>query len=330
MVLDELAGFFSGMNQYRAKGGNDRESYLAFYDAGAAKVDRKSATPPTIFIPRAFVTVTGMIQPGALARALGPAELDSGLAARFLLAAPPPRPATWRPGGVSDAARDGWRDVLARMLDAPLPEHPVLVPPSGAAMRLWAAAHDRLEQERHAERDDRMRAARAKLIGAIPRLSLILQCVSAASGERSASVKSIDELSMTRAIVLAEWFTREVGRVYGVLGDDGGEDDILLRIERNGGSVSVRELMRWSRAEFRTAALAESYLDSLAKEGIGRWVWRHTRGRPSRVLMLLHAGDGDESPHGGANNEGCVTVTGSNGQSHRVSTPGCGGNGSVP
>ena len=45
VVLVELSGFFSGMNQYRTKGGNDREAYLAFYDAGAAKIDRKSATP---------------------------------------------------------------------------------------------------------------------------------------------------------------------------------------------------------------------------------------------------------------------------------------------
>ena len=112
VVLDELAAFFSGMNQYRAKGGNDRESYLAFYDAGAAKVDRKSATPPTIFIPRAFVTVTGMIQPGALARALGPAEFDSGLAARFLLAAPRPRPATWGARGSLRQPRDALEEML--------------------------------------------------------------------------------------------------------------------------------------------------------------------------------------------------------------------------
>ena len=41
-----------------------------------------------------------------------------------------------------------------------------------------------------------MRAARSKLIGLIPRLSLIFQMVSAASGERHATVRAIDELSM--------------------------------------------------------------------------------------------------------------------------------------
>ena len=113
------------------------------------------------------------------------------------------------------------------MLDTPLPEQPALIPPSDAAMRLWAHAHNHLERDRFAERDDRMRAARAKLIGAIPRLALILQCVSAASGDGSAGVRFIDETSMTRAIVLAEWFTRETARVYGLLADDDGEEDIL-------------------------------------------------------------------------------------------------------
>ena len=314
VVHDELAAFFSGMNQYRAKGGNDRETYLAFYDAGAAKVDRKSATPPTIFIPRAFVTVTGMIQRGALARALGPAEFDSGLAARFQLAAPKSRQATWNPNGVSDRAREGWAGLLGRILDTPLPENPALIPPSDAAMRHWGHAHDLLEQQRYAERDDRMRAARAKLIGVIPRLSLIFQIVSAASEERSASVRCIDEVSMTRAVVLAEWFTTEAGRVYGILAEQAGDEDILARIERNGGSVTPRELMRWSRAQFRTVSLAESFLDSLVHDGIGRWQWRHSRGRPCREFVLLFRGDGDRSPSGGVENGTFVTVTGSNGK----------------
>jgi hypothetical protein len=124
VVLDELSGFFSGMNQYRTKGGNDREAYLAFYDAGAAKIDRNSATPPTIYVPCAFVTVTGMIQPGALARALGPAEFDSGLAARFLLAAPPPQMATWSEAGVGEDARAGWSGLVGALLDMEVPDVP--------------------------------------------------------------------------------------------------------------------------------------------------------------------------------------------------------------
>src|SRR5439155_24533638 len=110
----------------------------------------------------------------------------------------PPRQAKWTDTPGPGAVRDGWRDVLYALLDMPLPVQPALIPPSDATMRLWARAHDRMEAERYTETDDRMRAARAKLIGAIPRLALIFQCVSAASGEKNATVRYIDEASMGR------------------------------------------------------------------------------------------------------------------------------------
>ena len=290
VVMDELAALFGGMNQYRAKGGNDRESYLAFYDAGPAKIDRKSATPPVIYIPRAFVAVTGMIPPGIVARVLGDSEYDSGMAARFLLAAPPPMQATWCGDGIPDGVRDGWGNVLAALLAYPLPEHPALIPPSADAMRRWAEAHDRMEAERHAEPDDRMRAARAKLIGAIPRLALICQMVSAASGEAGAAVRLIDDTSMRRAVDLAEWFGRETRRVYGLLADarDGGTDESIIRwIELRGRKVTPRELARHGRA-FRGEDAAQSFLDSLVHEGVGVWSYgpQRGRGRPSRVFVL--------------------------------------------
>src|SRR5690606_9589889 len=65
VAVDELAGWFKSWNAYKS-GGGDRESYLSFYDAAAAKIDRKSTIPPTIYIPLAFVAVTGCIQPKIL------------------------------------------------------------------------------------------------------------------------------------------------------------------------------------------------------------------------------------------------------------------------
>lgn len=311
-VLDELGALFRSFNQYKNGKGNDRESYLAFYDAGAAKIDRKSATPPTIFIPRAFVAVTGMIQPAALAQAFGPMEYDSGLAARFLLAAPPPMQATWMDQGMTKEVREGWSGLLASLLKTELQSEPTLIPPSDSAMTLWARAHDSMEIERHAERDDRMRAARAKLIGVIPRLSLILQCVSAASGEGHSLVKCIDETSMERAIKIAEWCGSETRRVYRLLAGAGSENDIIRRIEANGGTVTTRELMHWSR-EFRSSVrTAEDYLDSLAGDGIGKWEWdpQHGKGRPRRVFRLSDSGNGNKNTPDDHGNRDCVTVTG--------------------
>jgi hypothetical protein len=331
VALDELSGFFSSLGQYKNGKGNDRESYLAFYDAGAAKIDRKSSTPPTVFIPHAFITVTGMIQPGTLVRALGTAEFDSGLAARFLFAAPPPLRSTWSNVEMREQARSGWRDLIVGLLSHPLPETPALIPPSDAAMTLWAIAHDRLEGERHQEPDDRLRAARSKLIGMIPRLSLIFQMVSAASGERHAQVRLIDELSMRRAVAVAEWGTRETSRVYGMLatqGDDSDETKVIRVIEDRGGQITTRQLMRSCRMFRASAEKAEGYLESMVHDGLGHWEHRSTGGHPARMFILNSSCDGavsggnsgdrsppsggvsgDTSPDGAIANKACVTVT---------------------
>ena len=310
VVYDELGGLFAGLNQYK-KSGNDRETYLAFYDAGAAKIDRKTSTPPTIFIPRAFVTVTGMIQTAMLARAMGSQEFDSGMVARFLLASPPPMTATWIGDGIPESVRDAWRDSLFRILSLSLPEHPTAISPTPGAMRLWALAHDRLESDRHAERDDRMRAARAKLIGVIPRLSLIFETMTRVLDDDAPCIESIGEHSMRSAIEVSEWCCRETRRVYGMLAVDhhDAEDDIIRRIESNAGCVTTRELMHWSRQFRGSAKAAESYLDSLAHDGIGRWIWRQTGGRPSRVFSLLTSGNGNDSLSDTTENAGSVTVT---------------------
>jgi hypothetical protein len=196
-------------------------------------------------------------------------------------------------------------------------------------MRLWAAAHDRLEAERHVEVDDRMRAARAKLIGAIPRAALVFQCVSAASGEKSASFRFIDELSMARAIELVEWFGRETARVYGLLIQADDEDDIIRRIDANGGYVSPRELMHWSR-EFRGGVkIAESYLEELVEQGIGRWAWGTQGGcGRQRKLFVLLAGNGNTNSTGASANGNSVTVTGASGKSeHSGRRPNLNGDG---
>jgi hypothetical protein len=68
--------------------------------------------------------------------------------------------------------------------------------------------------------------------------------------------------------------------------------------------------MRWSR-EFRTAAIAESYLDSLVRDGAGRWAWveQRGRGRPRRVFILLEGADADSNRIDGAKNGNCVSVS---------------------
>lgn len=293
LVMDELSAFFSGMDQYRARGGHDRESYLAFYDAGPAKMDRKSAIPPTIVIPRAFVAVTGMIQPGVLARVLKPAEFDSGMAARFLFASPPLIQGRWTEEGIPARVRDDWRDALYALLALPLPERPTSISLSPDATQIWARTHDRMEAARYAEADDRMRAARAKLIGVIPRLALIHEMMSAVPHD--GTVRVIGTSAMRSAVEIAEWCVRETRRVYGLLVTGSREEQLLEMIEARGGTITPRELFEFSRA-FRESNAATLCLEGLVRAGLGSWDWlpQSGRGRPSRVFRL-NVGRGNQN-----------------------------------
>jgi hypothetical protein len=292
MVMDELAALFSGMNQYRSGGrGHDRETYLGFYDARPVKIDRKTATPPTIYIPSAFVGITGMIQPEALAQAMGPAEFFTGMAARFLLASPPPIQGRWTDEGISELIRDAWRDSLYAILGVPLQDKPILIPVSSEAMRLFSQAYDRLEADRFSEPDGRMRAARAKLNGAIPRIALIHDAMT--NVVEGGSIRSISDRAMRSAIEMVEWCIYETRRVYGILANEGDEDEVLRLIESFGGVITPRRLAQRVRS-VRTVDAAESYLSSLVKDGMGRWQFLKPSpkgGRPSKVFVLKNVYD---------------------------------------
>jgi hypothetical protein len=204
-------------------------------------------------------------------------------------------PGVWRDDGLSRQVVGEWANLLQTLLAMPLRENPVLIPLSEASRSEWAAEYDRLEQAKHNELDDRMRAAMAKLIGMIPRLSLLFQCVSAASREKGASFDQIDQTSMLRAIRLTEWLGRETRRVYGLLNVEYAEADIVARIRANGGHATPRELMRWFGARFRTATSTQSYLDWLVDAFLGHWEWRTGSGRPSKTFVLKDNADNDKS-----------------------------------
>lgn len=68
LVRDELSAWLGSFNQYKARGrGADSASWLELHRAGTLIVDRKGADKPTIYVPRAAVSVVGTIQPGIIA-----------------------------------------------------------------------------------------------------------------------------------------------------------------------------------------------------------------------------------------------------------------------
>jgi hypothetical protein len=90
VIQDELSGFISAQNQYKARG-NDRESWLILWDGHAARIIRKDSI---IFLDGVRVSIFGGIQPGVFARVFNQEEglyLVDGTLFRFLLTFEPAR-----------------------------------------------------------------------------------------------------------------------------------------------------------------------------------------------------------------------------------------------
>ena len=80
-------------------------------------VDRKTGNQRTIFVPDAYVSVTGGIQPRILRRALGVEHRESGLAARLLLSCPPRQPKRWTETEIDAATESRIAQLVTRLFD---------------------------------------------------------------------------------------------------------------------------------------------------------------------------------------------------------------------
>jgi len=317
---DELAGWFGSFNQYKA-GGADVAHWLSLFGARPLKVDRKTGDKTTIYVPNAAVSVTGTIQPDTLRRVLTPEFFDNGLTARILLAMPATTPKRW-----SESEIDGATDQAVTALFTALFElrpcagtegdnEPVMVDLNGDALARWV---DFVND--HGQTMDGMsgseRAAYSKLEGYAARFALLFHCVRQATGENGNDY--VDREDIERGIQLVRWFGNETLRVYGELSRDESDranSELVKVVQKNGGTIGERELSRGPR-RYRKPGAASDALEELVQAGLGEWFYppqKDTGGEPVRSFRLFDfqpgdTGDGDGTPAGGVENDGCVTV----------------------
>ena len=135
----------------------------------------------------------------------------------------------------------------------------------------------------------------SKLEGTAPRLALIIHLVRAAARDQTLQTPdAVDETSLAAAIRLADWFGFEGRRIYAVLRDTSEvrvRRELVELIERNGGSITERELQRSGR-RFGTAEACETLLQDLVRRGLGNWKLLpagQQGGRPSRAFASFAA-----------------------------------------
>lgn len=228
MVWDEMAGWLTSFNQYKAKGaGNDRTHYLSIWDGRAIKVDRAGPDKPPLFVQRPRLSVVGGIQPEVLnALRDGPSD---GLFDRMLFSYPPD------PGLVvetfaepDESAAAEWGRALEKIRARkprtdPDDVRPVSVALNDAAKPLWQDWTRQLAQKAaDPEAASYFRNVAAKVSGYAARIALVLKILDEGyaelAGRRWEFGVGADE--MFRGITLAGYYLEHALRVRRVSGRD--------------------------------------------------------------------------------------------------------------
>lgn len=309
LARDEIGGWLGSFDRYSGgKGGADEAHWLSMHGGESITIDRKTGTPRTIYVPCASVSVTGGIQPGILDRALGAEHRESGLLARLLLAMPPRRAKRWTEAEISPLTEAALLAVFERLYeldfvrDADGDAHPVTLRLTSAGKAAWIRFYNDHGQEQVDLTGD-LSAAWSKLEGYAARLALVIHFARwAAEDSTLAAADEVDEVSVEAGVTLSRWFGNEARRVYTALGEDDGARErrqLVEWIERRGGSVTIRDLTHGLRRYRGDSDAARAALDTLAKEGIGRWTHPapgSTGGRPSPRFELIGSAPVTETP----------------------------------
>lgn len=114
---DELSGFVSSFNQYKAHGGDDRQVWLNLFNCEPLTLDRKSGG--SRFIRNTGIAIIGGIQSKILPSVFSERAFDDGLLPRFLLLRAEKKTVKFNRQGISDRDRDGWENLVERCYEIP-------------------------------------------------------------------------------------------------------------------------------------------------------------------------------------------------------------------
>ena len=263
-VPDELAAAFGSIDRYNKRRGNcsaDQSFLLSTHSGTPHIVDRRTGDRRHFYVARTCLWLTGGIQPGVLAGAMGASQREAGLLARFLMACPPSIPQKYTDDEITEVTQNRFEAVIQSLLAL---DGEKVLPISPEAKELWRVYHDRTIEESLLLSND-LAAAWHKLRETPLRIGLIFHLAEANDGALSAH-------TMKRAIALGEWFKQETRRIYSVLSAapgrqaDRAEEDALLAWMASRDWVTQRDIERGVRC-LRGGGRATDVLRRLVQSG---------------------------------------------------------------
>lgn len=252
LILDELSALVAGLNQYKSKGGTDKQVYLKTWSGKAIKRDRvlnENGAP--IRVPHPCLSILGGMPPDVLPSMMDPKGRSDGWIDRFLFAFPEPRPvAEWSDPGLPDAIQADWTALVQNLWDRPFdikdgePTPHVNYLVRGGRER-WKAQFDAHAAEMNApDFPPHLRGPWGKFREYAGRLALVLALMHHAADptEDQARVPDVDGPMVDRAWKLIGYFKSHARRVHGAIA---------------GGPASsgraVRAIVAWLREDGRAA-----------------------------------------------------------------------------
>jgi hypothetical protein len=276
----ELGAWLGDFNRWSGEGGvsSDALRWTATFHGDSITCDR--VTGGVRYVPHAYVSVAGNIQPETLRAALGQEHLHNGLAARLLLAMPPRAPKRITDAEVSAATEAAYVRLIDSLLELqPTPDNEMKPQPMYLGLRPDAKRemvkflNDHNEQLSELD-NAHERASWSKLEAYSIRFALLIHLVRAKSGN-VVECDPVDVESVRAAITLTEWFRHESQRVYawlsGALVTDHNER-LVAWIRQRGGSVTIRDLQKGPRRFRDSSETAEAALQALVDAQLGSWV----------------------------------------------------------
>jgi Protein of unknown function (DUF3987) len=278
VARNELDGWLASFLRARSAGGRDPSLWLEMQRAGSFYFERTSGERGPAFVPRAAVSLTGVLSPGVLGRVLKADAPPGAVATCFLLAMPPRVPMLWSPAGMDEAAERAFHELLDKLLQLKMvgrddERTPQVVPLSAKATAAWAAFYNAREEELAAA-EGVTAAALGRMTAYAARLALIDHVVRGVQDGRD-EPDAVGRESIEAGATLCHWFTAETQRVYAKMFESADERNaagLVAVIRRHGGQISVRELMRSFSQRYPDVASAELALDRLVELGLGRWL----------------------------------------------------------